>query len=62
MLGSVQNVSAKIEPEFIDETLEFVGNGSMRIIPLQMIYLAAALMLSPPIWRAIIKQMRKVEP
>jgi hypothetical protein len=58
MLGSVQNVSVKIEPEFVDETLEFVGNGSIRIIPMQMIYLAAALMLSPPIWRAIIKWMR----
>ena len=61
MLGSVQNVSVTIEPEFIDETLEFVGNGSIRIIPLQMIYLAVALMLSPPIWR-VIKQMRTVEP
>ena len=61
MLGSVQGVSVKIEPEFIDETLELVGNGSIRIIPLQMIYLAAALMLSPPIWR-VIKQMRTLEP
>lgn len=57
MLGSVQDVSVKIEPEFIDETLELVGNGSIRIIPLQIIYLAAAFMLSPPLWR-VIKQMR----
>jgi hypothetical protein len=61
MLGSVQDVSVKIEPEFIDETLELVGNGSIRIIPIQMIYLAAAFMLSPPIWR-VIKQMRTEEP
>ena len=61
MLGSIQDVSVTIEPEFIDETLELVGNGRIRIIPLQMIYLAAALMLSPPIWR-VIKQMRTVEP
>lgn len=61
MLGSVQDVSVKIEPEFIDETLELVGNGSIRIIPLQMIYLAAAFMLSPPVWR-VIKQMRTEEP
>lgn len=61
MLGSVQDVSVKFEPEFIDETLEFVGNGSIRIIPLQMICLAAALMLSPSIW-PVIKQMRTEEP
>jgi hypothetical protein len=61
ILGSDREVSVEIEPEFIDETLELVGNGSIRIIPLQMIYLAAALMLSPPVWR-VIKQMRTVEP
>lgn len=61
MLGSAQGLSVTIEPEFIDETLELVGGGSIRIIPLQMLFLAAALMMSPPIWRGI-KQMRTLEP
>lgn len=61
ILGSVQDLSVEIEPEFIDETLEFSGDGRVRIIPLQIIYLAAILMLSPPIWRAI-RQMYTQEP
>lgn len=61
ILGGVHSASVMIEPEFIDETLEFSGDGSIRIIPLQIIFLAAALMLSPPVWR-FIRQMRSAGP
>lgn len=59
ILSSVQEASIIIEPEFIDMTFELDSSGSIRVIPLQMIYLTVALLLSPLIWQGI-KQMRIV--
>jgi len=60
MLASIQEVSITIEPEFLDTTIELDGSGSIRIIPLQIIYLTTAMLLSPPVWRGI-RQIRTVE-
>lgn len=60
ILSNTKEVSIDIVPEFIDTTIELDSSGSIRIFPLQIIYLAAGLLLSPPIWKGI-KQMRKVE-
>ena len=57
MLANFQEVSMNIEPDFFDTTLELDSSGSIRIIPLQMIYLITALLLSPPVWQGI-KRMR----
>lgn len=57
ILAGVQGASIRIEPEFFDTTLELDSSGSIRIVPLQMLYLAVALLLSPPVWRGI-RQMR----
>lgn len=57
ILANVQEASIEIEPEFFETTLELDSSGSIRLIPLQMIYLTVALLLSPPVWRGI-KQMR----
>ena len=59
ILANVQEASIDIEPEFLDATFELDSSGSVRIIPLQMIYLSVALMLSPPVWQGI-KRMRTV--
>jgi hypothetical protein len=53
VLATVQEVSIDIEPEFIDTVFELDSNGNIRIIPLQLIYLTLALLLSPSIWRGI---------
>lgn len=53
MLASVRAVVIEIEPEFQDETLELAGRGRIRIVPLQLLYLAGALCLSPSIWRGV---------
>jgi hypothetical protein len=58
VLTIAQEVSIDIEPEFIDTVFELDSSGNIRIIPLQMVYLTLALLLSPSIWRGI-KQMGK---
>jgi hypothetical protein len=60
ILSNAKEVSIDIIPEFIDTTIELDSSGSIRIFPLQIMYLAVGLLLSPPIWKGI-KEMRKVE-
>lgn len=59
MLANTQEASIEFEPEFLDTTFELYSSGNIRFIPLQMIYLAVGLLLSPPVWQAI-KQVREV--
>ena len=59
MLANVKEASLKIEPEFMDTVFELESSGTIRLIPLQIIYLAMALFLSPTVWQGI-KQMRTV--
>ena len=60
ILANVQQASIEIEPEFFDTIFELDSSGNIRLIPLQMIYLTLALLLSPSVWQGI-KQMRKAE-
>lgn len=53
VLASVQEASIAIEPEFFDTVFELDTSGSIRIIPLQIIYLIVALLLSPPVWHGL---------
>jgi len=57
MLANVKEATIEIEPEFFDSTFELDSSGTLRIIPLQLIYLTVGLLLSPPVWQGI-KQMR----
>lgn len=58
MLSNIREATVEIEPEFIDATFELESRGTIRFIPLQLIYLVAALLLSPPLWQGI-KRMRR---
>ena len=60
MLANMQEATIAIEPEFFENTFELDSSGSVRIIPLQIIFLTIGLLLSPPVWRGI-KQMRVTE-
>lgn len=53
ILATIQDTSIVIEPEFVDATIALDGSGTLRIIPLEIIYLIIGLLLSPPIWRGI---------
>ena len=57
MLANLRQASVSIEPEFVDTTLEVDSSGSIRLVPLQMIYLLVALLLSRPVWQGI-RRMR----
>lgn len=57
MLATLQDASIKIEPDFFDATFELNSSGSIQLIPLQIIWLTLALLLSPPVWRGL-RQMR----
>lgn len=58
ILANVREASINIEPDFFDTTVELDSAGSIRIIPLQMVYLTVALLLSPRVWQGVL-QMRK---
>ena len=52
-LGNLRHASIQIEPTFVETTFDVDSSGSLRVIPLQTLYLTAALLLSPGFWRAI---------
>lgn len=53
MLANVRDASISIEPEFSDAVFALDSAGRIRIIPLQMIWLVVALLLSPHVWRGV---------
>jgi hypothetical protein len=59
LLGPVSAIAANlhhanvlIEPEFINTTIEFRSQGEFRLVPLEVILLVVAFMLSPPSLKA----------
>lgn len=57
LLATIRDASIKIEPDFFDTTFKLDTSGIIRLIPLQMIYLTLALLLSPPVLQGL-RQMR----
>jgi len=55
LLATVQGATIAIEPEFSESTFELNSAGSIRLIPLQLICLTIALLLSPGIWQGVAK-------
>ena len=58
VLANVRSASIDIEPDFSDATLELESAGCIRVVPLQIIYLTVALLLSPRVWQGV-AAMRK---
>ena len=57
LLANVKEARLEIEPEFMDALFELDSRGTIRLIPLQIITLVIALLLSPSVWQGI-RQMR----
>lgn len=51
-LARMGNAEVRIEPDFVDPVLEFEIDGRVRLVPLRLIALAVAFVLSPPTIRA----------
>lgn len=60
ILANFKDASFEFEPEFIDTTFELDSSGSIRFIPLQIIYLIIGMLLSPSVWQGL-NLMRKAE-
>jgi hypothetical protein len=58
MLTVVEGAAVSVVPDFFDATLELNSHGNIRIVPLHVLYLTAALLLSPPIWRGLAAMQR----
>ncbi len=58
ILAGTQAASFEFEPEFYETVFELDSSGSIRLVPLQILYLTIGLLLSPPLWQAV-KQARK---
>jgi len=54
-LGSLRHMSVHVDPDFQQSIFEIDGNGKLRIIPLQLIYLLGALVLSPVVWKSVVR-------
>ena len=57
MLAMFQDILIEIEPEFVDTVFELDSSGNIRVIPLQLLYIASGLLVSPAFWRGV-NQMR----
>jgi hypothetical protein len=54
-LANSKEIDIHIEPEFSDPIFELESRGTVRLIPLQIIYLTIALLLIPLLWQRLKK-------
>lgn len=52
-LQAVDSARVTVVPDFVDATFEFDARGRLRLVPLRIIYLFVALIVSAPVWRVI---------
>lgn len=50
ILATARDADIAIEPVFIEQTFELDSSGHIQVIPLQLIVLTLALLLSPALW------------
>lgn len=53
MLAGAPGVAVAIEPDFLDATFEVNSSGTVWLVPLQLMYIALGLLLSPAFWRGM---------
>jgi len=58
LLGRVPDIAVAVEPEFQHATLEVDSSGVLRLVPLRVVAIVAALAASPSFWRGI-RRMRR---
>ncbi|MEJ2130016.1 MAG: DUF2953 domain-containing protein [Woeseiaceae bacterium] len=58
MLVRLREIRIKVEPDFLDQTLEVDSSGTIRMIPLQVVIIVFGLLFSPSIWRGIMSMRR----
>jgi hypothetical protein len=53
LLTNVKGASIELEPQFDEELFELESSGRIEFVPLQLIYLTLAMVLSPQVWRGL---------
>lgn len=53
LLANARGATIELEPQFDEESFELEGSGRVGFIPLQLIYLTLALLLSPQLWQGL---------
>lgn len=62
ILANTREASIELEPEFSDEIFEVDSSGDIRLVPIQILYLTVALLLSAPVRRAVRQTWKKPAP
>lgn len=58
ILFTHRNSQISLQPDFLDQAFELQSSGTIRIVPLQHLYLTTRLLASPTIWSGIIRARR----
>jgi hypothetical protein len=53
LLATIRDASIRIEPDFQNAVCALHGSGRVRIVPLQIVCITAALLCSPSLWRGV---------
>jgi len=53
LLADVREAALELQPDFHDEVFQLDGSGSVRVVPLHLLLLAAGLAVSPVVWRGL---------
>ncbi len=57
LLAQAQQMSLVVEPDFTTTKFEFDGQGTLRVIPLMIIFITLKLLCSPAVWQGL-RQIR----
>jgi len=60
-LAMFEGASIRLLPDFAAAVVELQGSGRLRIVPLEIVSLAAGALLSPPMWQGMLR-MRRASP
>ena len=53
ILAGAPGVTVAIEPDFLDPTFEVISSGTVWLVPVQLMYIALGLLLSPAFWQGV---------
>ncbi len=53
LMANIKDATINIEPVFDEATFQLQSSGVVRIVPLQLLYLALGLILSPSLWKGL---------
>lgn len=59
ILSTTRNSQISLQPDFLDSSFALQGKGTIRIVPLKIIYLTVRLLLSPTVWSGVIRARKR---